>query len=68
MIGVIMPYTMEDFERDFTEEHLHLLSPETIFSRFSPEQRLKGLPPEEILKRLPSEVIEIYLSKLKNQD
>ena len=75
--GVIMPYTMEDFERDFTEEHLHLLSPETIFSRFSPEQRLKGLPPEErlkglsteeILKRLPSEVIETYLSELKNQD
>jgi len=29
---------------------------------------LKGLPPEEILKRLPSEVIEIYLSKLKNRD
>jgi hypothetical protein len=44
--GVVMSYTMEDFERDFTREHLHLLSP---------EERLKGLPPEEWLKNLPLE-------------
>ena len=32
--GVGMPYTMKDFERDFTSEHLHLLIP---------QERLKGL-------------------------
>ncbi len=26
--GVVMPYTMDDFEKDFTREHLHLLPPE----------------------------------------
>ncbi len=75
--GVIMPYTMEDFERDFTREHLHLLPPEerlkglsaeTIFQRFSPEERLQGLPPEERLKGLSPEIIEAYLAQLKDQD
>jgi len=63
--GIVMPYTMEDFNRDFTREHLYLLPPEerlkglpseTIFKQFSPEERLKGLPPE---------IIEAYLSQLK---
>lgn len=39
--GMVMPYTMKDFETDFTREHLHLLAP---------EERLKGLPAEERLK------------------
>ncbi len=34
-----MPYTMEDFRRDFTRDHLDLLTP---------EERLHGLSPEEI--------------------
>lgn len=55
--GVVMPYTMEDFNRDFTEAHLHLLPPEkrlkglpteTILRQFSLEDRLKGLSVEEI--------------------
>jgi len=46
--GIVMPYTMEDFNRDFTREHLYLLPP---------EERLKGLPPEERLKGLPSETV-----------
>ena len=54
--GVVMPYTMEDFNRDFTEEHLYLLSP---------EKRLRGLPPEERLRGLSAEEIRAYLSKLK---
>ncbi|BAP57481.1 hypothetical protein THII_3184 [Thioploca ingrica] len=75
--GVVMPYTMEDFERDFTREHLYLLPPEerltglppeTIFKRFSPEERLKGLTLETILKQFPPEVIEAYLSRLKKND
>jgi hypothetical protein len=62
--GVVMPYTMKDFEKDFTQEHLHLLRPEerlkglpaeTIVQQLSPEERLKGLSPEERLKGLPPE-------------
>ena len=75
--GVMMPYTIEDFNRDFTQEHLYLLppeerlkglSPEAVFKQFSPEDRLKGLPPEERLKGLPPEVIEAYLSQLRKNN
>ena len=63
--GVPMPYTIADFMRDVTLEHLELLSP---------EERLKGLPAEELLKRLSSEErlaglsaeeIEAYLRRLR---
>ena len=72
--GVVMPYTMEDFEKDFTREHLHLLPPEERLKGLPPEERLKGLPAEErlkgltletILKCFPPEVIEAHLSKRK---
>jgi hypothetical protein len=37
--GIAMPYTMEDFRRDYVKEHLQQLSP---------EERLEGLSVEEI--------------------
>ena len=55
--GIVMPYTMEDFNRDFTREHLYLLPPEERLKGLPPEERLKGLPPEERLKGLPSETV-----------
>jgi len=75
--GVMMPYTMDDFNRDFTQEHLYLLPPEVVFKQFSPEERLKGLSPEVVfkqfspedrLKGLSPEVIEAYLSQLKRNN
>lgn len=63
--GVIMPYTWEDFDKDYTKEHIHLLSPQDRLKGLPVEERLKGLSEEEILKRLPLEMIEAYLSKLK---
>ncbi|NJO16880.1 MAG: hypothetical protein HC877_14400 [Thioploca sp.] len=75
--GVVMPYTIADFEKDFTKEHLHLLLPEERLQGLPPEERLKGLPPETLLKQvsiedrfqgLSPEVIEAYLSKLKRAD
>jgi hypothetical protein len=66
--GAIMPYTMEDFEKDFTKEHLHLLppeerlkglAPEEILKEFAPEEILKGLAPEDRLKGLaPEEILK----------
>jgi hypothetical protein len=55
--GVAMPYTMEDFRRDYVKEHL---------SQWTPEERLAGLSVEEILERLPPEEIENYLKRRKN--
>ncbi len=62
--GGIMPYTMEDFNKDFTREHLHLLPPSERLKGLPPSERLKGLPPSERLKGLSPEAIKEYLSKL----
>jgi hypothetical protein len=73
--GVIMPYTMEDFDRDYTENHLHLLPPEVRLKGLSAEDRLKDLPTEERLKDVPIEDrlkdfsiedIQAFLAKKQN--
>ncbi len=53
--GMGMPYTLEDFRREFADEireermkDLRLLSPEERLKGLSPEERLKGLSPEQI--------------------
>jgi hypothetical protein len=66
--GVVMPYTMDDFNRDFTRDHLHLLRPEELLKDLPTEERLKGLPPEERLKGLSPEIIETYLSQLRKSN
>ena len=55
--GVGMSYTMKDFERDFTSEHLHLLTPQERLKGLASEERLEGLSPEEQLKGLPTESV-----------
>lgn len=62
--GAVMPYTIEDFEKEYIKSHLHLLPAEERLLGVSLEERLKGLTPEEILKGLPPELIG-YLSELK---
>jgi len=71
-----MPYTMEDFRREFKKEALKILtpderldglSPETLLQRLSPEVRLEGLSPETLLARLTPEEIENYLKRLKDR-
>jgi hypothetical protein len=67
--GIIMPYTWEDFRRDYTREHLDqfldLLTADEILRRFSAEARLQGLPAEARLQGLPAEEIKAYLEKLE---
>ena len=74
--GIAMPYTMEQFRREYVKAHLAELDPEEVLSRFAPEDRLKGLEPEEVLARfepedrlrgLEPEEIEAYLKKLKKR-
>src|SRR5207302_992827 len=59
--GVPMPYTMEDFRRDFTKEHLHELTPEDRLAGLPPEQRVAGLSPEQRLAGLSPEEIAALL-------
>jgi DNA-binding transcriptional MerR regulator len=51
-----MPYTMQDFRRDYVKEHLKDLT-------F--QERLQGLTLEERLRGVPLEEIEKYLRGLK---
>jgi len=56
--GVEMPYTMEQFRKDYVKAHIGLLEPEEVLSKFGAEERLKGLNREEV---------EAYLKKLKKK-
>jgi hypothetical protein len=53
--GINMPYTMEDFRKDFVMNHLDILSPEDVLKRYSPEDVLKRYSPEDVLKRYSPE-------------
>jgi len=50
--GIDMPYTMEDFQRDYVKDHLDVLSPDDRLKGLSPNDRLKGLSPNDRLKGL----------------
>jgi len=66
--GIAMPYTMEQFQKEYIKAHLGMLDPEEVLSRFKPEERLKGLKAEERLKGIKIEEVELYLKKLKKKD
>ncbi|MBI1928732.1 hypothetical protein HYR99_31365 [Candidatus Poribacteria bacterium] len=51
--GLVMPYTMEDFRRDFVKEHLSVLSA---------DERLAGLSVDEILQRFSIDEILFRMS------
>src|SRR5262249_11353499 len=57
--GVSMPYTLEEFYRDWIEEHkekiLNDVTPEDLLAHLTPEQRVKGLSPEQRALGLPTE-------------
>jgi hypothetical protein len=53
--GIAMPYSMEQFRKDYVRAHLSDLDPEEVLSRFGPEERLKGLGPEEVFCRFGPE-------------
>ncbi|ETX04094.1 MAG: hypothetical protein ETSY2_30810 [Candidatus Entotheonella gemina] len=49
-----MPYTLEDFRRDYTRDHVDLLTP---------DERLQGLSLEEVLQRFSPEELQAYLAQ-----
>jgi hypothetical protein len=73
--GIKMPYTMEDFRKDFVINNLNILSPDDVLKKYSPDDRLKGLSPDDVLKRyspddrlkgLSAEEIKEYLKRIEN--
>jgi hypothetical protein len=66
--GVTVPYTMEDFRRDFAKDHLKDLSPEERLAGLSPEQILAALSPEQILAALSPEAKEALRRRLQGSE
>src|SRR5262245_13746496 len=56
--GFAMPFTMEDFRRQFVKEHFPQLTPE------EQQEVLQALPPEKRLAGLSAEQIRQYLDRL----
>jgi hypothetical protein len=54
--GIDMPYTMEQFRKEYIEAYLNELELEEVLSKYNQE---------ELLKWLRVEIIEPYLKKLK---
>jgi hypothetical protein len=50
--GIAMPYTMEQFRKDYMKAHLPEMDTDEVLSMFTPEDRLKGLAPKDRLKGL----------------
>ncbi len=68
--GFPMPYTMEEFQRQFVKDHFPKLTPEArkdVIKSLPQEERedmIKSLPPEERLAGLTEEQIREYLNRL----
>jgi hypothetical protein len=68
--GLVMPYTMQDFRREYAKEHFYELTPEEqqeALEQLSPERRheiLQAFPPEERLNGLSAEEIRKYLDQI----
>ncbi|OUD12612.1 hypothetical protein [Thioflexithrix psekupsensis] len=59
--GAVMPYTMDDFVRDYVSENLHVLSADEVLKRYSPDEVLGHYSPDEVLKQYSSdEVLKHY--------
>jgi Mg/Co/Ni transporter MgtE len=71
--GLAMPYTMEDFNRQFFRERFLRLTPEQrreMLQALPPEERrdlLRALPPEQVLAALSPEQIRQYLDRLAGE-
>ncbi len=74
--GLVMPYTMEDYQRDVARRYLSQLTVDEILQQVSVDKILQQLSVDEILQRLPTqerlrglsvEEIRAYLEKLEDQ-
>ena len=60
--GITMPYTMDDFRRDYTRKQLERLPVKERLRGLSPEERLEGLSAEDLLRAVPPEDLLAGLS------
>lgn len=60
-----MPYTIQDFQRDYVKEHLDCLADEERMKGIPDEERMKGIPAEVRIKGLTAEELEAYARQLR---
>jgi hypothetical protein len=53
--GIAMPYTMEQFRKEYVKAHLPELGADEVLSMFTPDDRLRGLAPKDRLESLAPE-------------
>jgi len=61
--GLIMAYTIEQFQKDVAKEHLHFLTVNERLQGLTANEVLKQFSIGEVLKQLPIEEIMTYLQK-----
>jgi hypothetical protein len=70
--GFPMPYTMEDFKRNYFREHidefLKEVPTEELLKRLTPEERIKGMSPEERIKGMSPDDLRTLLTKLEAKE
>ena len=65
--GVEMPYTFEEFHREYTMPFIQSLPTEVRLKGIPPEEVLKQFSPEEVFKQFTPSEMEAYLRKLKKE-
>lgn len=65
---VLMSYTMADFRRDYTKEHLKDLTPEERLEGLSPQEIRAVLSPEKLLEGLSPEEVAALLKRFQAGD
>ncbi len=63
-----MPYTFEDFKRDYVLEHIHKLPLDDRLKGLSPDDRLKGMSADDLLKNLSADDLLKCLSMLSPEE
>jgi hypothetical protein len=61
--GLKVPYTLDDFYRDFIQSHA-----DEILEKLPPERRVKGLSPEQRVKGLSADELERLLKQQREAE
>ena len=62
-----MPYTIDDFEQEYLEEHLEVLPPAKRVKGLTPKDAIKLWSPKELLRAMPKEQIKQFIDELKSK-
>jgi hypothetical protein len=64
--GIQMPYTVKDYFREVTLEHLDSLTPEERLKGISPEEALKFFFPDENEGNIDAEQMKLYIQQIRS--